>query len=387
MSSSSSGAAASNPNVCSVCLTDIVRCECPRARRGHSRSPYRAVGAERQHLPHVEETSASEVPSAPRQLSYSGAVGDNVTSEATSALVGTTVSALGNSFARAKAAARRSTLSEPVLRASASTTTVASPSPFRHGHFWCSKCSSRGFRNVPGLMRHITTMHGGEVVDQPTRDLLVAIERVTCVDSRCGGFRRVGARCCNKCSQPTHVRPPQIGDVIPGPLSVLPNIDPLMDTSSSTAEASTPVARDAELALPSDFCDRVRKLPSNTLLHILKSCRMRLLQVTEKCLVNTALNSPSYALAEEGRSKLLLGAVPEGTAAADEVAARLDLWENSEFDSLLRRAEQQLIVISRRRAARGNHLPCVVDDRKQSAPSALQVKAHTEKGRPAFYLT
>ena len=75
-----------------------------------------------------------------------------------------------------------------------------------------------------------------------------------------------------------------------------------------------------------------------------------MLNVTEKC----SLNSPSHALAEEGRSKLLLGAVPEGAAAADEVAARLDLWESGEFERLLRRAEQQFIVIRRRRLRFGS---------------------------------
>jgi hypothetical protein len=58
-----------------------------------------------------------------------------------------------------------------------------------------------------------------------------------------------------------------------------------------------------------------------------------------------ALGSHSHAAAEEGRSKLLLGGVPVGTSAADEVASRLALWENGEFERLLQRAEQQIIVI------------------------------------------
>ena len=58
-----------------------------------------------------------------------------------------------------------------------------------------------------------------------------------------------------------------------------------------------------------------------------------------------SLGSHSHAAVEEGRSKLLLGAVPVGTSAADEVASRLALWENGEFERLLQRAEQQIIVI------------------------------------------
>ena len=29
-------------------------------------------------------------------------------------------------------------------------------SPFRDGHYWCSKCPDRGFTIIPGLMRHVT---------------------------------------------------------------------------------------------------------------------------------------------------------------------------------------------------------------------------------------
>eukprot|EP00973_Karenia_brevis_P091157 12406186-Karenia_brevis.AAC.1 len=70
---------------------------------------------------------------------------------------------------------------------------------------------------------------------------------------------------------------------------------------------------------------------------------MRALKVTVTCWTGLALGSVSMALAEEGRFKLLLSAVPEGTSAADEVSTRLDLWESGQLEVLLQRIEQQRI--------------------------------------------
>ena len=106
------------------------------------------------------------------------------------------------------------------------------------------------------------------------------------------------------------------------------------------------------LGLPGDFTQRVRKLPCHTLLHIPISCRLRVLNIMENTLQGMNAGSSSHALAEEGRSKLLLGAVPEGASAADEVSARLRVWESGSFEALLQRPEQQVIV-SRRLRARG----------------------------------
>ena len=52
-------------------------------------------------------------------------------------------------------------------------------SPFRDGHYWCSKCPRRGFTTIPGLMRHVTHQHAGSSVDEATCSLFAAIERVT----------------------------------------------------------------------------------------------------------------------------------------------------------------------------------------------------------------
>ena len=212
------------------------------------------------------------------------------------------------------------------------------------------------------------------VVDENTRALLVAIERVTCANPACRGFRRAGTRTCNRCLQGTDVRPPRIGDIIPGPASAYGHTSdqPAVDASApSTVPEHTASAFEA-LALPGDFSRRVRKLPCHTLLHIPISCRVRVLNIMENTLQGISAGSNTHALAEEGRSKLLLGAVPEGTSAADEVSARLRLWESGSFEALLRRADQQVIV-SRRLRARGPSARLADSDRK--AKKAKRVAA------------
>ena len=193
-------------------------------------------------------------------------------------------------------------------------------------------------------MRHITATHAGQTVDEPMRALLGAVERVTCIDTACGGFRRVGARACNRCSQPSQVRPPRVGDVIPGPASALSTGPPTDGPSQAITEATQQAAHQTELHLPQEFTTRVQRLPSHTLLHIPKSLRLRLLRITTECLNGAAQGSPSYAAAEEGRSKLLLGSIPRGMSAADEVSARVDLWEARQFEALPQRVEQHTII-------------------------------------------
>ena len=67
---------------------------------------------------------------------------------------------------------------------------------------------------------------------------------------------------------------------------------------------------------------------------------MRMLDATVSCWEGMAMGSATHARAEEGRTKLLLAALPEGVAAADEVAARLSLWEAGDFEALLQKVEQ-----------------------------------------------
>ena len=60
-----------------------------------------------------------------------------------------------------------------------------------------------------------------------------------------------------------------------------------------------------------------------------------------------ARHSDDFALLEEGRSKRLLSSVPPGLGTAAEVAKRLTLWEESRFEYLLPRAEEQLLILRR----------------------------------------
>lgn len=131
---------------------------------------------------------------------------------------GTQSSLLGNNFVRARAAARRSTVAAPTPVDVPPPPAPPASSPFRDGYYWCTKCSNRGFRSVPGLMNHMTRTHAGD--DESTRALLVAVERVTCIDSTCCGFRRSGARTCNRCNQTTSTRPPAVGEIMLGPAAL-----------------------------------------------------------------------------------------------------------------------------------------------------------------------
>ena len=214
-------------------------------------------------------------------------------------------------------------------------------------------------------MRHIGCAHAGCVIDENTRSLLVAIEPVTCANPACRGFRPAGRRTCTRCLQGTDVRPPQVGDIIPGPASASAHTpdQPAVDApDASSASQGTAPAFEA-LPLPRDFSQRARQLPSHTLRHIPISCRLRTPNIFVCTLLGISAGSNTHAQAEEGRSKLLLGAVPEGTSAADEVSVRLRLWESGSFDALLQRAEQQVIV-SKRLRARGPSAKLANRDRK-----------------------
>ena len=75
-----------------------------------------------------------------------------------------------------------------------------------------------------------------------------------------------------------------------------------------------------------------------------------MLAITAACWLGMAVGSAPHTTAEEGRSKLLLASVPQGSTAADEVAKRLDLWENGSLETLVQRIEQQAIVNQRNRS-------------------------------------
>ena len=217
-------------------------------------------------------------------------------------------------------------------------------SPFRDGHYWCSKCPRKGFTTIPGLMRHITHQHAGSTVDEATCSLFTAIERVTCTAPACGGLRRVGVRVCNRCGQASQARPPRVGDIIMGPLGAPVSGE---DTTMVDADVNVTPSLTVDLPpvdLPGDFTQRIRALPSNTMLHVPASCRLRMISAVAQCWNGMAQGRDDYAQLEEGRSKLLLSPVPQGLSAATEVLKRLTLWEEQRFETLLRRAAEQLLL-------------------------------------------
>ena len=112
------------------------------------------------------------------------------------------------------------------------------------------------------------------------------------------------------------------------------------------------------VVLPAGFTQRIRALPSSTILHVPASCRLRMISVVAQCWNGMAQGRDDYAQLEEGRSKLLLSTVPQGLSVASEVQKRLTLWEERSFETLLQRAEEQLLL--RRKAGKR---------RKSSAPS------------------
>ena len=269
-------------------------------------------------------------------------------------------------FARARIAAVQSRVAAPVLSDPRPPPPAPVFSPFRDGHYWCSKCPRRGFTTIPGLMRHVTHQHAGSSVDEATCSLFAAIERATCTAPACGGLRRMGARICNRCGQASQARPPRVGDVIMGPLGAPASRE---DVAMADAEAPTTPSLTVDLSLvdlPTDFTQRIRALPSSTILHVPASCRLRMISVVAQCWNGMAQGRDDYAQLEEGRSKLLLSTVPQGLSVATEVQKRLTLWEERSFETLLQRAEEQLLL--KRKAGKR---------RKSSGPSdvgALQLK-------------
>ena len=217
-------------------------------------------------------------------------------------------------------------------------------SPFRDGHSWCSKCPRKGFTTIPGLMRHVTHQHAGSTVDEATCSLFTAIERVTCTAPARGGLRRVGARVCNRCGQASQARPLRVGDTIMGPLGAPVSGE---DTTMVDADVNVTPSLTVDLPpvdLPGDFTQRIRALPSSTILHVPASCRLRMISAVARCWNGMAQGRDDYAQLEEGRSKLLLSTVPQGLNVATEVLNRLTLWEEHSFETLLQRAEEQFLL-------------------------------------------
>ena len=84
-----------------------------------------------------------------------------------------------------------------------------------------------------------------------------------------------------------------------------------------------------------------------------------------------AQGSNEYSQLEEGRSKLLLSAVPPGLGAAAEVQKRLTLWEERRFEELLRRADEHLLFSRRPRQEKVARRPWPRLRAKELLPTSL----------------
>ena len=93
----------------------------------------------------------------------------------------------------------------------------------------------------------------------------------------------MGARICNRCGQASQARPPRVGDVIMGRLGAPANReDVVMADAEAPATPRLSVALPL-VALPAGFTQRIRALPSSTILHVPASCRLRMISVVAQC--------------------------------------------------------------------------------------------------------
>ena len=150
----------------------------------------------------------------------------------------------------------------------------------------------------------------------------------------------------------------------------------------SEAPATPSLTVDLPLVdLPTDFTQRIRALPSSTILHVPASSRLRMISVVAQCWNGMAQGRDDYAQLEEGRSKLLLSTVPQGLSVATEVQKRLTLWEERSFETLLQRAEEQLLLkrkAGKRRKSSGPSDPSERGDRaRRTAAVGAYRKATT----------
>ena len=144
--------------------------------------------------------------------------------------------------------------------------------------------------------------------------------------------------------KPVRPGPPRVGDVIMGPLGA-PSSSEDVVMAGAEAPATPSLTVDLPLVdLPTGFTQRIRALPSSTILHVPASCRLRMISVVAQCWNGMAQGRDDYAQLEEGRSKLLLSTVPQGLSVASEVQKRLTLWEERSFETLLQRAEEQFLL-------------------------------------------
>ena len=198
---------------------------------------------------------------------------------------------------------------------------------------FCPRYRTRG--STRGLIRHVNCAHAGRLFDARARALFCALERGLCPTGACGCLRSFGAGACSRCHSTEPPRALVEGDRVPS--AALEGGDAVTPPPQRRpAEAEIPVGD-----LPDDFLERIRRLSSQTIVHIPVSFRSRAAKAMAATLLGVARGCARGNMLEQGRSKLLYGPVPRGFNTRTEMATRFSMWEDGLFSELLLRAEAQ----------------------------------------------
>ena len=169
-------------------------------------------------------------------------------------------------------------------------------------------------------------------------EVLRGLGRGVCV--HCGAVQVLTGRSCPQCHALDPPRPPRAGDRLPPPRPGRPAAGP--------QDFLPP-------GLPEDvheaFLERVRSLPSMSVLHVPVDQREKHARILTDLLERMAEGDTAACVLEEARTKLLLGPVPRGAHVRVELAKRLERWNAGAFTELLVRAEEQQRARARCRAA------------------------------------
>lgn len=233
----------------------------------------------------------------------------------------------------------------------------APPGPFATGLCHCPWCPGACFATPGAFMTHVTRMHEGTLIDGPMLQILRGIERAVCSAEACRGIRRIGMRQCHRCNTAIGMRPLVLGDIIPGGRGVPLRERPVEPPASVGDTAGDAHGTEGDVVLPERFTERVRLLSSDTLVHIPSPCRVRMTKAATPCWEGMAARLPGWSALEEGRSRMILGGIPEGSHVDKEVAVRLDLWERRAFGELLNRLEMQAAMARQARGRRSRRRP------------------------------
>ena len=190
------------------------------------------------------------------------------------------------------------------------------------------------------FMRHLTATHEGTAIDEHMFTLLRGLGRAVCTGPGCGCIRQAGTRQCHRCGQSRALRPLAVGDVIPGGRGV--PLRAAADAVQPPANAAAPDGRQGDIQPPVDFAQRVRRLPSHSLVHIPVAAREKICRATQDVWAGMAAGLPGWTAIEEGRTKLLLAGIPSGAHVPQEVLRRADLFLRRSYEELLSRVELQM---------------------------------------------